>query len=104
PRRPAEGHHDAPGDVPLYDSRIAALAFRFGCTQQVDSNHKSSKLLRAKPTATAIWPAFCSIKSADVPSAGGMIFSNGLEISTGNENSWRSASTNPGTLEEPPAR
>src|SRR5437667_11416770 len=81
-----------------------SLVLSLLCTQQVDSDHKSSKLLKAKPTATAIWPAFCSISCTPGPSVGRPIFWNGLKISTGNENSWRNASTRPGTLEDPPAR
>src|SRR5208337_3380175 len=68
------------------------FAFRFCTTQQIDSDHSFSKLLRAKPTATANWPAFCSTSSAPAPSAGASTFWNGLNNSTGIENSWRSAS------------
>ena len=46
------------------------LAFWFRRPQQIDSDHSFSKLLRAKPTATANWPAFCSTNSAPAPSAG----------------------------------
>src|SRR6202041_1204318 len=84
--------------------RRAFLAFRFRRSQQIDSDHSFSKLLRAKPTATANWPAFCSTSSAPAPSAGARTFWNGLNNSTGIENSCRNASTSPGTLADPPAR
>src|SRR2546423_98215 len=51
-----------------------ALILRFGCPQQIDSDHSSSKLLKAKPTATANWPALPSIKSIPEPLVGGAIF------------------------------
>src|SRR5262249_27247632 len=56
----------------------APLALLLRDSQQIDSDHRSSKLLRAKPTATASWPAFWSINSAPMPSAGGEILWNGF--------------------------
>src|SRR5438309_9093059 len=84
--------------------RARALAFAFGDFEQVDFDHRDSKLLRAKPTATAIWPGFCSTSSAPCPSSGGMTLWNGFSNSTGIENSCRNASTRPGTFDDPPAR
>src|SRR5215469_9828648 len=89
------GHHRA---------AAATFALAFGCFQKVDFDHRDSKLLRAKPTATAICPGFFSTSSAPMPSAGGVTRWNGFSNSTGMENSCRNASTNPGTFEEPPAR
>src|SRR5215470_5301140 len=48
-----------------------ALALSFGGFEKIDFDHKDSKLLRAKPTATAICPGFCSTSSAPIPSVGG---------------------------------
>src|SRR5262249_37646960 len=62
-------------------------------SKQVYANHRSSKLLRAKPTATASCPGFCSRMWFSVESIGGMMRWNGFSTSTGNENSWRKAST-----------
>src|SRR5581483_7692146 len=82
----------------------AAFALSFGGFEKVDFDHRDSKLLRAKPTATAICPGFFSTSSAARPSAGGVTRWNGFSISTGIENSCRNASTSPGTFDEPPAR
>src|SRR5207344_3367870 len=81
-----------------------ALALALGIFQQINFDHRDSKLLRAKPTATAIWPGFCSTSSSPGPSTGGVTRWNGFNNSTGIENSCRNASTRPGTFDEPPAR
>src|SRR6185369_4703112 len=73
-------------------------------SKQVDANHRSSKLLRAKPTATASCPGFCSNMSCSSESVGGIMRWNGFSTSTGKENSCRRASTRPGTRDDPPAR
>src|SRR5271165_3037272 len=82
----------------------APLIFPFGVFQQIDFDHRDSKLLKARPTATASWPGFCSTSSAPGPSAGGTTRWNGFNNSTGMENSCRNASISPGTFAEPPAR
>src|SRR5512146_950813 len=87
-----------------YRNRAATLALLLSwCTQQVDPDHRSSKLLRANPTATANCAAFCSTRSAPGPT-GGSIFWKGFSTSTGSENSCRKASIRPGTFDDPPAR
>src|SRR5258708_14596863 len=73
------------------------------CWEEVYSNHRSSKLLKARPTATASCPGFLSMMSFSTASTDGSILWNGFSTSTGSENSWRKASNSPGTLDDPPA-
>src|SRR5579862_806407 len=110
------GQHDHHQDLQLGRSHVAhfhrwhrwtaaaPLTFALGIFEQIDFDHSDSKLLRAKPTATAIWPGFCSTSSAPCPSTGGVTRWNGFNNSTGIENSCRNASTRPGTFDDPPAR
>src|SRR5450432_2592418 len=65
----------------------SALALCFCHSEQINSDHRVSKLLRAKPTATAIWPAFSSTIPAAEPLVGGAMRWKGFRTSTGRENS-----------------
>src|SRR5258708_1211424 len=58
------GHHRAA-------AAAGALVFSPCTFEQIDSDHRDSKLLKARPTATASWPGFCSTSSAPGPSVGG---------------------------------